>query len=408
MALWRLAWIKMGESQGVLPSQEIRKLIEEGFIKSKSEIQKPNSASLDLTLGTEVFRLKSSALLESGDLGENIVFKMDAAKGPVLLEPGVTYLMKIRERMNIPEWLRCYSNPKSTSGRLDVLASLVGKGSRRYDSLEAGFRGELFLEVRPQFFPVVISEPGISLNQIRFFRGDSDMNETAIRAMHAVYPLVFSVDKIPLTDEELVIHKIGTGKPGIIFTLDLKNGDSKGIVGYKARRQSAPIVLRAGSKIPMSQRLDYNDYFEPIYATQKGELDLEPGGFYILATKERVRLPKILCATLVTQDVTMSDYLRTHFAGFFDPYWGEHNLLKGNEIIHNENKSNGKPITLEVRVLGDQHHKVIDGQEVSKAIIDHMAAVPDEVYGLIKGKGMVRSNYNLQEGATLAKYFKPD
>ncbi len=396
----------MEENQGVLPSQEIRKLIEQGFITSKAEIQKPNSASLDLTLGTEVFRLKSSALLESKRWQDNISFKMDAAKEPVLLEPNVTYLMRVRERINLPKWLRCYSNPKSTSGRLDVLVRLIGRESRRYDSLEGGFKGDLFLEVRPQFFPLVISEPGISLNQIRFFRGDSDINENAIRSMHAIYPLVFNQDKTPLADKDLVIHGIGTGKPGIIFTLDLKHGDSNGIVGYKAKKQSNPIRLRASSKITPSEKLDPSAYFEPVYASPKGELNLEPGGFYILATRERVRLPKILCATLVTQDVTMSDYLRTHFAGFFDTYWGEHNTLKNGKVIHDEEKSNGKPITLEVRVLGDQPHRVVDGQEVSKAIIDLMADVPDEVYGLVKGREMVRSNYNLQEGATLSKYFK--
>ena len=228
------------EMQGVLPSQEIRELIKKGYITSEAKIADPGSASLDLSLGSEVYRLNSSSLLRDQDLLRNVSFKWDIEKAPVLLEPNVTYLIPVRERFKLPQGLRGYSNPKSTSGRLDasvrlIGVRLIGKGSNRYDSLEEGFDGGLFLEIKPQLFPLVIKRPGISLNQIRFFSGDSDMNENAIRVAHSLYPLVFNNDGNPLDDKELRIHSLGTGKPGIIFTLNLREGNEKRIVGYKAK-----------------------------------------------------------------------------------------------------------------------------------------------------------------------------
>ncbi len=120
-------------------------------------------------------------------------------------------------------------------------------------------------------------------------------------------------------------------------------------------------------------------------------------------------MPGTLCGTLVTQDPTMNDYLRAHFAGFIDPYWGTmHVINKNRKIEYIEKESRGKPITLEVRVLGNQSLTVFHRQEVSKAIIDRVAAPPDVVYGLMREGEMMVSNYNLQTGPTptLAKYFK--
>ena len=48
---------------------------------------------------------------------------------------------------------------------------------------------------------------------------------------------------------------------------------------------------------------------------------LEPGDFYILASRERVRVPPEFAAEMVPFDPSVGEF-RIHYAGFFDPGFG--------------------------------------------------------------------------------------
>ena len=51
------------------------------------------------------------------------------------------------------------------------------------------------------------------------------------------------------------------------------------------------------------------------------QLILAPGEFYILASKESVRVPPHYAAEMVPFDPSIGEY-RIHYAGFFDPGFG--------------------------------------------------------------------------------------
>lgn len=375
--------------QGVLPSQDIREFIKKGMIISSSEIKEESiqPASLDLTLGKKCFKIGSSTL--PSDVIEyiknNRLEEFDITEAKVL-EPGIVYVVKLRESLKLPVDVRAYSNPKSTSGRLDIFVRLLTTKDPKFDSVPSGYEGDLYLEILSQSFPIVINE-GVSLNQIRFFRGDTDFNVNAIRSYNFVEPVVFDSNRRPLKGEELIIDSLdNAGKAGIIFTLDLKKGDN-GIVGYKAKRYLLkPINLSVESKMDDSKKIDPRDYFEPIYASKNGELILDPQYFYILSTNEFLNLPSILCATIVSQQATIGE-LRTHYAGFFDPGWG-----------HGE----GWQATLEIRSFVNPF-RVRHGQPICKFVFDIVSSAPDKVYATEK---LGTSNYEKQIGPKLAKYFK--
>ena len=60
------------------------------------------------------------------------------------------------------------------------------------------------------------------------------------------------------------------------------------------------------------------DYWEPIFASANKHLILNPGDFYILASKEAVNVPPQYAAEMVAYDTLIGEF-RVHYAGFFDP-----------------------------------------------------------------------------------------
>ena len=75
--------------------------------------------------------------------------------------------------------------------------------------------------------------------------------------------------------------------------------------------------------IDLSQ-INYYDpelFWERIAAPRDGRLILTRGDFYILASKERVRVPPLYAAEMVPFDPSVGEF-RIHYAGFFDPGFG--------------------------------------------------------------------------------------
>ena len=64
-----------------------------------------------------------------------------------------------------------------------------------------------------------------------------------------------------------------------------------------------------------------DEFWEPIAARPDGSLILDPGEFYILASKEAVQVPPDYAAEMVPFDPLVGEF-RVHYAGFFDPGFG--------------------------------------------------------------------------------------
>ena len=111
---------------GILPVQAIRRLIEAGQIvlSEPAVANQLQPASLDLRLGAQAYRVRASFLPGPGrpvadklsDLKLHVIDLSDSA----VLETGCVYIVPLLESMALPKELAAATNPKSSTGRLDV------------------------------------------------------------------------------------------------------------------------------------------------------------------------------------------------------------------------------------------------------------------------------------------------
>lgn len=340
----------------ILPSQQIKSLIDEGRIRLGTAPEKALSgqnpalpstlqpASLDLRLGKRAHRIRASFLPGDGRTVteglEALSIHSVALESGAVLETGCLYLVELQETLDLPSDIAANANPKSSTGRLDVFARVIGNGSTRFDALPSGYSGPLWLEVAPRTFPI-LARRGDRLSQMRFRQGEP-----------------------------------GSGRK-ITVSVDLSS-EAGSVVGYRARRHSGAIDLRGiGAHAPL-------DYWEPIRMTSEG-LILDPDEFYILASRESVEIPRDQAAEMAPIDTEIGEF-RAHYAGFFDPGFGV--AAAGGA---------GSKAVLEVRGR-DVPFLLRDGQPVAHLVFEDLAEVPDTLYG---ANG---SSYQAQ-GLRLSKHF---
>ena len=96
------------------------------------------------------------------------ILKSICAKGAVLEKERV-YVIPLLEEVNLKSDIKGFANPKSSTGRLDILTRLITDGGTAFDEVEKGYEGRLYLEVVPRSFSVV-AKRGTRFNQLRFRR----------------------------------------------------------------------------------------------------------------------------------------------------------------------------------------------------------------------------------------------
>ena len=376
---------------GILPYQALQRLIATGVIQADPPIEprQIQPASLDLRLGTKAYRLLSSFLPERSDIASKlnvldfyqsdlVMYEMDLTGGAIL-EKGHVYLVPLLEKITLPKTLRARANPKSTTGRLDVFTRVITDLNAGFDDIRAGYDGPLYLEVVPRSFAIKV-RTGQSLNQLRLVKGTATVSDDNLHAMHKADPLLFHNQASP---KPLALRDVRTNQ-GLFLRIDLQGtdrGDADPIIGYRAKRNSHVIDL---SKVGYYAALDF---WEPIRRHRSSGLLLEPEEFYILASKERIRVPPGYAAEMVAYEAACGE-LRTHYAGFFDPGFG-----------YGRGELPGTQAVLEVRPH-DVPFLIYDGQTFFKVVFDRMTDVPAQVYGADLG-----SSYQRQ-GLTLSKHFK--
>jgi dCTP deaminase len=372
---------RLPTGEGILPSQEILHFVQTGIIRSDCDIQEDQiqPASIDLRLSHEAYRVRASflpgrsttLLTKATDKGL-LTGKMDLT-GPTLLEPGVIYIIRLMEGLDLPQDVYGIANPKSTTGRLDIFTRLITEHGDEFERVRRGYRGELFIEVISHSFPILV-QAGMTLNQLRFGRGKF------IVAGDAKLKQLDQDDLLIDADENSGRFDIDRG---LRITVDL-DGNGSDIVAYQAKRFSPPIDL---SRIDF---YDVADFWQPIYKNDQRQYILEPNEFYILASKQRVRVPADLAAEMLPYDLATQEF-RVHYAGFFDPGfgYGRDGEIPGTRAVL-EVRANEMPILLE------------DDQFVGRLNYYNMSAKPSKVYG-----GPIGSNYQ-QQGLALAKQFRRD
>jgi dCTP deaminase len=364
---------------GVLPSQRLREAVTRGIITAgdwrvPSESIQP--ASVDLRLGEFAWALRCSFLPDSSSTVEekieDLAFdKIDLRDGATL-ERDRPYLVPLIEELRLPANIRAKTNPKSSTGRLDVFTRVITDRNHRFDEIAHGYHGKLYLEVVPRSFAIRVRQ-GLSLNQVRLSHGDARLSDRELLTVHEEFPLLY-LDSHELRALELSLAD------GLFLSLNIQ-GSPENIVGYRAKRNSLPVDLEHIGK------LKWQDYWEPVHPEHGGRIVLEPEVFYLLLSAEGVSIPPSYAAEMLAYDPTAGE-LRTHYAGFFDPGFG----------YSSGRRKQGSRAALEVRAR-DVSFMVEHRQPVCKLAFERMAADPDVLYGQDVG-----SNYQGQE-TMLSKHF---
>jgi len=360
---------------GILPSQELERLVkatkEIRFLEPIQDDQY-QPASLDLRLGSVAYRVRASFLpgkdaTVKNKLEDLAMHEMDITNGAVL-ERGCVYIIQLLEGLSLRKRTSAMGNPKSSTGRLDIFTRLITDYGTEFDRVRDGYNGPLYAEVSPRTFSVLVRK-GSKLNQIRIRRGNPPSSDASMKRLLDEHQVVELIKK----------HDIRDGVP---LSVDVLGDKSGGIIGYKARSHAGLI------DIDKVRHYDVLDYWEPVYAPRRGGLVLDPADFYILASREAVRVPPTYAAEMLAFDTLMGDF-RVHYAGFFDPGFG-----------HPDAEGEGSRAVLEVRSFVVPF--VIEhGQVVGRLAYEPLIALPERLYG-----SNANSSYQRQ-GIALSKHFKP-
>ncbi|MBH0236269.1 2'-deoxycytidine 5'-triphosphate deaminase [Methylobrevis albus] len=362
----------MTGTTGILPSQDITALSAAGGITADRpfDADQVQPASLDLRLGAVAHRLRASFLPGPGArIDEKLerlrLHTIDLTQGAVL-ETGCVYLVPVLEAFALPADISASANPKSSTGRLDIFTRVITDGAQAFDTIGAGYHGGLYVEVSPRTFPVLV-RTGSRLSQVRFRAGQTRLSDADLAALHATTPLV---DTEPPRFED-----------GLTLSIDLAREGPGALIGYRAKRHTGVVNVDARAAF------DVLDFWEPIHARGEPSLILDPGEFYILASREAVQVPPATAAEMVAIDPLVGEF-RVHYAGFFDPGFG-----------HAPSGGRGSRAVLEVR--SREVPFILDhGQTIGRLVYEHMRSVPDTLYGAGIG-----SNYQAQ-GLKLSKHFR--
>ncbi len=362
---------------GILPSQTIQELIDGGRVAGSPPItpEQIQPASLDLRLGDIAHRVRASFLpgpnsTVEAKINDLRMTRVDLTSASVF-EKDCVYIVPLLEEVHLPDNISGKANPKSTTGRLDVFTRLITDYGVEFDRVPAGYKGKLYAEIVSRTFTVRI-RAGMKLSQLRFVQGVADSQDREIKKLDREQTLVYMDENSP-TKARL--------DRGLRVTVNLEASEKGEVIAYKARR-NAPVI-----------ELDRINYYSPEEfweARQQGTgkgLILDAGDFYILASRERVRVPPDFAAEMVPFDPSDGEF-RIHYAGFFDPGFGYGSSeIKGTRAVL-EVRAHEVPFLLE------------HGQLVGRLNYMPLLSRPDKIYGV-----QIGSSYQ-QQALALSKQFR--
>jgi dCTP deaminase len=168
---------------------------------------------------------------------------------------------------------------------------------------------------------------------------------------------------------------------GLLISVNLQAHEASEAIAYKAKKNAPSVDL---GKI---NHYSPEEFWDVKHQTGNKGLILDPGDFYILASKERISVPPQWAAEMGSIDPSIGEF-RIHYAGFFDPGFG-----------YGSGDVKGTRAVLEVRAH-DVPFLIEDGQIVGRLTYMRLLSRPDKIYGTDIG-----SSYQRQ-ALTLSKQFK--
>ncbi len=351
---------------GSLVYDDYLKLYKNGnIISSDFNFKQIQPSSLDLSLSSECYEIKYSFLSPHckvrDKLVDLIVNKIDLNK-KFKFNIDKTYLVKLNEKLNLKDNIFGHCNPKSSTGRVDIFCRTVVDYADEYEKIPINYKGEIFLEITPRSFNIEFKKDD-NLNQLRLvYKNHNYLNDKELLELNLNNKIIF--------DKEKNNYKI---ENGIKVSVNLSSTNN--IIAYYAKKNTPTLDF---SKINYHK---VKDYWQPVYKKNNSIL-IEKNKFYILRSKEKVRIPSNLAGEMVPYDTGIGDF-RAHYAGFFDPGFGD----PGGSYAVLEVKTNELPFLIE------------DGQTIARIKYEKLNKKSNIVYG-----SEINSNYQNQ-GLKLSKHF---
>jgi len=322
---------------GVLSRKQLIKLCEEGHVTGTTEAERKeiDHSSIDLHISDEGYRLVDGSVKPFGERyihqikGEGLAVPLRPdSDGTFTLSPKQTYVFRIGESLEgLDGSFWGQATGKSSLGRLDVLARLIVNGMDRYEAFHPGVvqggRTDMYVEITPFTFPIRVRE-GVALNQLRLFYGQPEACEmrgkellrTCFAGENPTLKPTLSVELSPVTIGETEVTACG------YLAKDPPDDDS-------------PIDLW---KIHKDDRPDPSSWWGVVKPSKEGWLKITKNRFYILRSKEQLRLPSGVAVYARAIDEEIGE-MRIHYAGFVHPNFGRERSDSGE----------GTPLIFEVR-----------------------------------------------------------
>ncbi len=298
---------------GVLNKRQMQLLVdEEILIVPNGTI---GAASLDLTLTAEAYKMKCGSVKPGGDSRYSVILKDKGvaeklpppSDGVFILESQQTYVFKVAERLDsafAEIGIYGQATAKSSVGRMDVLARLIVDGMDQYEKFDAdrlkGQSGFMYLEITPFTFRVSV-QAGTPLSQLRLFYGrPKDAEISSLEIFRTVFK-----------DSENCDGSL---------SVDLENTMIGGLEAAAFRATlgaiCAPFKFWKSSDLP-----DPCKSWKFVKSGKDRRLQIANNQFYILRSKEKIRVPEGIAIYCRASDETIGE-MRIHYAGFVHPHFG--------------------------------------------------------------------------------------
>ena len=369
---------------GCLVSQEIRDLIKSGRIRTnrldESRIQ---PSSFEPVIGDEVFILDTENIGLFKPRNDESIYrtliqipgthrKRLGISNGFELKKGLTYLIPLEESIEVESGEFIKSSPKSSFGRLFLNTRMLADYNLCFDEINPIYKAnshlKVWLMVQPLAFNVIIY-PGVSFNQLRFFKGhNAQLSPAEIIDEIKKNPILFDKNSEALEPMECIVTD------GLHIHIDTVGSHSAGVVALRAKNNLNPIDI--------SKRLEHKieDYFEPLINKDDKGIKIRKGEYYLISSREKLKIPEHLNVELKGYShIGISGPL--HFSGFID------NGFEGD-------------LTFELRSDESSDVGLTEGMPISKLDI-FRTNIPDKLYGRAIG-----SSYQEQVGPCPAKFFK--
>lgn len=355
-------------NSGSLTYEDYYNLYNDKKIKYRNfKLNQIQPSSVDLTLSSECYEIKGSFLASKTTVRKrlsDIIIKKINLNEKYIFKKNKTFLVRLNEKLDLNKNTFGKCNPKSSTGRLDIFCRTILNNSDEYEKIPKNYQGEMFIEITSRSFNILFQK-GDSLNQMRLINNKNVYvsDNSLIKYHNSMFLTKNHINKI-------IKPNISSG---LKISVDLSNKNS--FNAYVAKNKAPNLLFQNIRKHKII------DFWQKI-KTKNNFIIIEKNKFYILKSKEKIRIPDNLAGEMIPYDTSLGDF-RAHYAGFFDPGFGN---------------ESGSYAVLEVKT-NEVPFLLTDGQTIARIKYEKLNKKTHKLYGV-----KINSNYQNQ-GLALSKHF---